>query len=680
MNGDSFGGFFTLSPTWGPIGEITYLRTYARPLGRRREYWHETVDRVVKYSAELGPLYPGEADDLKHHLAHHRIFVAGRTLWIGGTDLARANGVANYNCAFVVLDHPKAFYDLVLLLMSGAGVGGRMLPDDVQGLQQVIPIGREPPRLEIDPYNWVGYNSSTYHEHTATYRRPDGAYVIYVGDSREGWAEAIMEYLFALSRERYIVINVDSVRPHGERLKRFGGYASGPEPLIDMFRMARVAAFAKSRPVGWTDLKVLDIFNLIGRTIVSGGARRSAESALGASRDFANAKRGKWADDKSFAEWEAAIDIPPDVIPSWRSQSNNSLVYESHPGRDGIYEVVRAALEYGEPGFFNLAAARLRRADAEGSNPCFEILLRNHGVCNLVTVNLASYTSKGNGIDIEAASKAFKLATRHAMRITTVGFDESLAEWQQVQSEDRLIGVSMTGIMDAVYRSGLPTSVVMRMTRHFKEVVRREAREYAAQMGVPEPVLTTTIKPEGTQSLMPGVSAGIHDPYAPYYIRRIRFSTSDPLAEALIRQGFAYEHDVYVPNTLVFSFPVASSATRSANDVPAVEMLERYRMSMRYYTEHNTSITVAVGEDEVEDVVNWLDRHWHDVVAVSLLPKQTTVYPQQPYEEISQDEYERLVAKTPKFNRSVLDEIEGASGAIVSEVDADCATGVCPVR
>ena len=665
---------------WGAIGEITYLRTYARKTAGRRERWHETAGRATRFSSSLGPLEPGEAQELYDLFYGLKALPAGRTLWIGDTDISYQDGVSNYNCSFVQLNSPTDFRDVTLLLMSGAGVGGRMLEADAAAMERSTPIaGREAPKLSIVG-EWVGYSSPRYAE--ATQVSVEGPRtVIVVGDSREGWARAVEAFLEALSRSDEIVVDVSSVRPLGEPLKRFGGYASGPAPLIEFFTMSRVAAFSRNRRPGWTDIKLLDVFNLLGRMIVAGGTRRSAESALGAGDEFARAKIGRWASEEDMASWARELVIPDGVIPPWRAQSNNSIVFDGHPGAEGIRQIVQTALEFGEPGFFNVGAARRRRLDVEGSNPCFEILLRNRGVCNLASVNISMFVDANGVLDEVGIRRAFALMARHTLRITNTDFGPLLKPWEKVQKEDRLLGVSMGGIVDAANKMGVPIPHVLWLARGWREVVHQEARRYAAEMGVPTPLLATTIKPEGTQSTLTNSSAGIHDPYAPYFIRRIRVSAQDPIAEALKRQGFQWEPDLMNHNTLVFDFPVSTVARRTANEVPAVEMLERYKDSMRFYVDHNTSITVAVGENEVDDVVSWMDANWDEVVAVSFLPKGDAVYPQQPYQQVTKEEYEAMVSRTPVFDRSVLDQIEGFVGVnLTDELDADCATGVCPVR
>jgi len=672
------------SVPWGPIGEIIALRTYNRwlPEKRRREYWDETIRRVVDYSLSLGPTYEGEGEELFNLWYSLKGAPAGRTLWIGGIPISRTNPEANFNCAFERLDDAKALHDMQLLLMSGAGVGFRVTQDVIANLNVNLPLGRKP-EVKIVPYSFYGYDDARYSEHTRLAADGDGIPRLVVGDSREGWADAIKLFLELISSGLpQFRIDLNSVRPQGERLKRFGGYASGPEPLKEFFEYALLVLFDENRPHGWTDTKALDVVNLIARATVAGGTRRSAQIGLGDSDEFARAKTGRWATMDEAREWLLAGAIPEGVIPAWRSQSNNSLLFWEKPSKTQLADLMESILQYGEPGFINAEEAnRRRRGEFEGVNPCVEIVLRNKGFCNLTTTNMVPFAYPG-GFDKQELFQALRLATRHAMRITNVRMGERLADWDKVQQEDRLIGVSFTGLMDAAAIAGYSLDDLKRLWQEMRAIVHKEAEDYARYMGIPTPKLATTVKPEGTWSLLPGVSAGIHDAYAPYYIRRVRMSKDDAVAQALIKQGFKYEEDLFAPNTYVFEFPVATPAKRSANEVPALEMLERYKASMEYWTDHNTSITVAVADDEVDDVIDWLDRNWDSIVGISFLRKDTSVYPQQPYEEITEEQYLELKAKTPKFDRRVLDQIEGGFGLFmaVDDIESDCDSGHCPVR
>lgn len=679
------------TPPWGPLGEIIYLRTYSRWLEEegRRERWHETNQRWVNFSASLAPnhLEAGELETLFDLCWNLKAFPAGRTLWSAGT----GRGAANFNCCFTSLHSEQSFYDMVYLLMSGAGVGVRITQDRIRSLEQSLPLRAERAKLILEPYRYVGQPGLREHSYSTVL---DGGRMarLVVGDSREGWAEAVRDFLQLLSVDSLeeIRINLDYVRPLGTRLRTFGGYASGPMPLAELFLDSWLALlhgrtrfgsswqpdllqglsidaqqasgmnclYSDFTP-GWTDLKALDVANMIGRTVVSGGVRRSAIIALGDSARFADAKTGSWF---RYAPW--------------RSQSNNTLVLPQKPSREELSRLLDLILEYGEPGFLNEASALQRRSDFAGINPCAEILLAERGTCNLCTVNLMAFR-KGSGVDREGLAQALRTITRHAVRITEL--DLELPLWDQQQKKDRLLGISFTGYGDLVDATGMDLHSQGELLRWMREVVLQSAQEYARQLGIPQPVLSTTVKPEGTLSLLAGVSSGLHPSFGPYFLRRVQIAQSDAVAQALDWLGFPSEPSIYASHTQVFSFPVATPARRYASEYGAVEMLERYRLIMQSYVQHNASITVYLAPEEKEAVVEWLLEHWDEYVAVSFLPKNPHVYPQAPYQPISKEEYQQARSRLPRFSRAVLEELE--RGQMQADANLElCDSGACPVR
>jgi len=351
-----------------------------------------------------------------------------------------------------------------------------------------------------------------------------------------------------------------------------------------------------------------------------------------------------------------------------------------------LLELFDYILQYGEPGFVNAETAKRRREDFRGLNPCSEIVLRNKGVCNLVTVNLPAHVD-GDRPNYDLLARTLRLLTRHAIRITMARFPDDLREWQRVQDEDRLIGVSFTGLDDFIHLTGLDEEGLASVLAWMRSVVNDEARRYSAELGVPKPKLATTVKPEGTLSLLAGVSSGVHPAYAPYYIRRIRINKHDSVARALWNLGIEPKPEVGYgsleeADVWVFEFPVKSRARRKAHDYTAIEQLERYKLVNSVYTEHNTSITVYVSPNEKEQVVDWLLQNWDHYVAVSFLPKDDAAYPLMPFEAISEEEYQRLAAAMPNF--ATLDEdvafYDRLGGLMGDDLDSSCASGVCPIR
>lgn len=659
------------------LSQVVAYRTYTRvaPDGRV-ERWEDVARRVADFSASLAPVEPGEREALYSLILEKAAFPAGRTLWVGGTPMGW-KGETSYNCAYHRIRGPEDLRDLQLLLMSGAGVGNSIRDEDVEEFNETVPVSGILRKTLTLREGWVGYSSPEYREGTEVYLE-DGEATIIVGDSREGWAQALQLFLVAISDNipvRQVIVDLRSVRPYGERLKTFGGFASGPGPLKELFstifKKLQKEALENGGRGRWTPTLLLDLVNLVGQATVAGGTRRSAESVLFTpGSPITTAKIGPW--------WDHS---------PWRAQSNNSAVFDERPSLGTVREYVHYAMEYGEPGFVNGEAARKRRSDWDGLNPCFEILLRDHGVCNLATLVLPAFVGRPMG-EIERAAR---LLARHAVRITFLSFSPLLRHWQRVQEEDRLIGISMTGWVDFWAAQGKlhDTAAQVAFLERLRAVIHQAAEEYAGALGIPVPLLKTTIKPEGTLSLVAGgVSPGIHDPYAPYYIRRVRMSRNDYVAQALYYLGMEPKPELGYSSLedspiWVYEFPLRSPSGRAAISVPAVEQLERYRMMMRHYVDHNASITVYVGKDEVEDVVEWIHKNWDDVVAVSLLPKDGGGYTLAPLEAIDEARYREMEAALPdpsSLHSYVQAAVDAGAKEASPEDDPSCASGACPAR
>lgn len=659
------------------LSQVVAYRTYTRvaPDGRV-ERWEDVARRVADFSASLAPVEPGEREALYSLILERAAFPAGRTLWVGGTPMGW-KGETSYNCAYHRIRGPEDLRDLQLLLMSGAGVGNSIRDEDVEEFNETVPVSGILRKTLTLREGWVGYSSPEYREGTEVYLE-DGEATIIVGDSREGWAQALQLFLVAISDNipvRQVIVDLRSVRPYGERLKTFGGFASGPGPLKELFstifKKLQKEALENGGRGRWTPTLLLDLVNLVGQATVAGGTRRSAESVLFTpGSPITTAKIGPW--------WDHS---------PWRAQSNNSAVFDERPSLETVREYVHYAMEYGEPGFVNGEAARKRRSDWDGLNPCFEILLRDHGVCNLATLVLPAFVERPMG-EIERAAR---LLARHAVRITFLPFSPLLRHWQRVQEEDRLIGISMTGWVDYWAAQGKlhDTAAQVAFLERLRAVIHQAAEEYAGELGIPVPLLKTTIKPEGTLSLVAGgVSPGIHDPYAPYYIRRVRMSRNDYVAQALYYLGMEPKPELGYSSLedspiWVYEFPLRSPSGRAAISVPAVEQLERYRMMMRHYVDHNASITVYVGKDEVEDVVEWIHKNWDDVVAVSLLPKDGGGYTLAPLEAIDEARYREMEAALPdpsSLHSYVQAAVDAGAKEASPEDDPSCASGACPAR
>ena len=663
----------------GQLGAFVYTRTYSRFLPRlgRREFWWETVRRAVEYNCSLAPTSREEAEKLFDNIYHMRQFLSGRTLWVGGTPVAELYPMANYNCAFTVIDSFIAYHDLFYLLMVGSGVGVRVLQSDADKLPpvrtdlEILHKSYDP----VPPYARLEYTDLTFAHDTAT---------LNVGDSKEGWAQALTHYFDLLSNREYrkihrLIVVYDSIRPKGERLRTFGGTASGfgsMMAMIDKIHKVITAAGQREGAV-WVPLRpidLLDIANIIGENVVSGGVRRTSEIGLIDADDQAciQAKsnlyrqvRGRWEIDKSIAH---------------RQMSNNSIFYRKKPIREKLHWHLQQMRYSGEPGWINEEAGAKRRPNFSGCNPCGEILLDSNGLCNLTTVNVMAFVKDGK-LDRDALLEAQRLSVRAGYRMTCRALE--LHRWNAVQQRDRLLGCSLTGWQDMVNAAGLDREAQIALLEELRRTAHDAAKSIAERLGGRTPLLVTTLKPEGTLSLLPTVSSGVHYSHAPYYIRRVRITAADPLCKVCEELGYPVLPEVGQdpddPTTKVVEFPVKAPEGRVKADVSAIEQLETYKMFMEHYVDHNCSITVHVRENEWDAVEQWVWDNWDDVVALSFLSYDDSFYELMPYEAISKEEYERRLAEMKPFNPSLLSRYEQQETEL-DIGDSECVNGVCPVR
>ncbi|MDY4694406.1 MAG: ribonucleoside-triphosphate reductase, adenosylcobalamin-dependent, partial [Blautia sp.] len=631
------------------LGSFVYTRTYSRflPGIGRREFWWETVRRAVEYNCSLAPTSREEAEKLYDNIYHMRQFLSGRTLWVGNTKVAESYPMANYNCAFEIIDDFHAYHDLFYLLMVGSGVGVRVLKEDAQKLPKVrtdIKILHK--AYDPKPVNKrLEYTDVTFSGTTVTFA---------IGDSKEGWAQTLDHYFDILTNNEYsriseIVVVYDSIRPRGERLKNFGGTASGYESMmtmLDKIHKVIIAAGARDGVVR-TQLKpidLLDIANIIGENVVSGGVRRTSEIGLIDAEDKTciEAKshlyrqiNGRWEIDKSIAH---------------RQMSNNSIYYRKKPTREMLHWHMQQMRYSGEPGWINEEAGRKRRPNFNGCNPCGEILLDSHGMCNLTTVNVMAFVKDGV-LDEKGLLEAQALSARAGYRMTCRELE--IHRWDEVQNRDRLLGCSLTGWQDMVNAVGLDREGQIELLKKLRQTAHEAAEKIADRLGGNKPLLVTTVKPEGTLSLLPTVSSGVHYSHAPYYIRRIRISATDPLCKVCEELGYPIfpevGQDPENPVTKVVEFPVKAPEGTVKGDVSAIQQLENYKMFMKYYVDHNCSITVHVRDNEWDDVEEWVWQNWDDIVALSFLSYDDNFYELVPYEAITKEEYEKRKAAMRPF-------------------------------
>lgn len=661
------------------LAKLVYYRTYSRwlPDEGRRETWKETCTRAVEYNCSLAPTSIYEAQRLFDNMFNLKQFISGRSLWIGGSEASKKTKLANFNCSFVVIDSIKSLCDLFYLLMVGTGVGVRILPSDVEKL----PTFRDDVKL-LAQYN-KNSTKQRGREYTIT-EQEDDMFVIKIGDSKEGWVDALRAYLNFMaspSKCNNILIDYTEIRVKGATLSSFGGTASGYESIMDMFtkihNVIQNGMFSSKPENGrLRPIHCLDICNLIGQNVVVGGVRRTAEIAIIDPHD------------------EECVHAKDNIQPGMehRYMSNNSIYQEEKPSREKIHELFNSIRTSGEPGIINVAEAKRRRSDFAGVNPCAEILLPPNAVCNLTTVNMVAFVNDNGDVDWDGLELSFLLSARAGYRMTCV--DLELDGWNEAHHRDRLTGCSMTGWQDFVAkvrpdvlrRAGGKAGVL----KWLRTAVHEAGEEIAQELQTPAPLLMTALKPEGSLSLVAnGVSPGVHWQHSPYFIRRIRVNAHDPLALTAKELGWQIHpevgQDMETATTIVIDFPVKSPATVTKSDVSAVEQLEEYLLFQKHYTDMNTSNTITVKPDEWEEVEDFVYNHWDDMLGVTFLELNSTYYPLLPYEECTKEEYEELKSKMKEFDPDLLNEKELSTRNMGKEFEIlddreSCASGVCPIR
>ncbi len=673
------------------IGEFVYLRTYSRYLveKKRRENWFETVLRTTEYNIGLGIEYrkkmglaidweeeKREAEALFDHLFHLRTFTSGRTLYMGGTEVVKQYPLSNYNCAFTNIETLRDLVDVFYLLMVGSGVGIRIDRAQVEKLPMVRPVLLES-RYDSTVRQLLTKEEMEHTLLSIDEEEPETA-LIKVGDSKEGWCDALEGYFRLLTLQEYgavkkIIIDYSFVRPEGERLKRFGGRASGHKSIQRMFeKINRV--FVRRNGLGLKTIDILDVATIISENVVSGGVRRSAmmvicdeddEEVINAKRNIYQVIDGNWIEN-------------PEI--SHRKMSNNSILYQKRPSMERIKEIIESIRTNGEPGFINGLEAVRRKPSFRGCNPCGEILLRSKQCCNLTTNNMMAFSGEGT-FDEAGFHEVLRLSTRVALRMTLV--EVELPEWNQVMHADRIIGISLTGMMDMVNKSRMSKEELAALLSRLHQTVREEGERYSKELGITAPELMTTIKPEGSLSTLPGVSSGIHYAHAGYYIRRIRISATDPLYKMIALQG---SYPIYNEigqtdedcSIKVIEFPVKAPEGRTKYDVSAIEQLELYKMSMENWSDHNTSITVHVREQEWDEVAQWVYDNFNYVVGITFLPLMEETYPLLPYECTTKEDYEERIRLIKPIDYELLARLDDDGEHDI--IDQECATGVCPIR
>ena len=591
-----------------PYQQFIAKSRYARwlPSEGRRETWSETVQRYMD-NVVGDRATPYEAERLSTAIMGLDVMPSMRAVMTAGVALDRDN-TSGYNCSYLPIDDPKSFDEAMFILLCGTGVGFSVERQYISKLPEV------PETL---------FDSET---------------TVVVKDSKEGWAKAFRQVTSLLWAGEIPRWDVSKVRPAGARLKTFGGRASGPAPLVDLFNFT-VATFKKAQGRKLTSLECHDLMCKIGQIVVVGGVRRSAMISLSNLSDdrMRHAKSGQW--------WKEE---------GQRALANNSVSYTEKPELEQFLKEWAALIESksGERGIFNRVASQQQaakngRRDPEwefGTNPCSEIILRPYQFCNLTEVVVRATDT------IESLSEKVKLATiLGTIQSTFTVFPYLRKVWQKNTEEERLLGVSLTGIMDNPLMTS-KNAGLEKTLEHLRSVAVSTNAEWADRLGIPQSAAITCVKPSGTVSQLVDSASGIHARHSQYYIRTVRGDNKDPLTHFLTDQGVPAEPCVSQPETTtVFSFPVKSPdncVTR--NDMTAVEQLETWLMYQRYWCEHKPSVTISVKDDEWMEVGAFVYKHFDEMSGVSFLPHSDHVYQQAPYQDCDKATYQELSKSMPK--------------------------------
>ena len=599
-----------------PYQDFIHLSRYSRWLEKenRRETWEETVKRyfdffevhlknnhTFKVSGEL-------RNELEQAVLNLEIMPSMRCLMTAGPALERSH-IAGYNCSYIAINRVRAFDELLMVLMCGTGVGFSV---ERQYVEKLPTIAEE------------FHNSDT---------------TIIVEDSKSGWAKSYKELISLLIGGQIPKWDTTKVRPSGARLKTFGGRASGPQPLEDLFRFT-CDTFKRAAGRKLTSIECHDIVCKIAEIVVVGGVRRSALISL------SNLTDEKMRDAKTGAWWNEH---------GQRALANNSVAYKEKP-EIGIFMEEWISLyksKSGERGIFNRQAAKKNiqklgdRRDASydmGVNPCGEILLRDREFCNLTEVIV-----RPNDTQDDLARKIRLATILGTWQASLTNFPYLSTEWKRNCEEEALLGVSLTGILDNPMLFMKDHKMLGFLLEDLKKIAIETNSNWADKIGIKKSAAITTVKPSGTISQLTDTASGIHARHSEYYVRTVRADNKDPLCHMMKDLGFPHEACVMKPEyTTVFSFPQSAVGSITRKDMTAIEHLELWLTYKRHWTEHNPSITITVKEHEWLEVGAWVYKHFDEVCGVSFLPEDGGTYRQAPYQDCTKEQFETLLAKMPK--------------------------------
>ena len=586
-----------------------HVSRYARyiPELKRRETFEETVTRLTDFIKKHQPKLGKDIDRIHNAVMNLEVMPSMRLLMTAGEACERDN-ISAYNCAYIAVSNKRVFSEILYILMNGTGVGFSC------------------ERQEIDKLPPIPESVNTCDD------------TIVVGDSKLGWAKAFKKLLSSLWEGDIPTVDYSRVRPAGARLKTFGGRASGPDPLKRLFDFV-TETFINARGRKLTSIEVHDITCMIGEIVVVGGVRRSALISLSNLTDkrMREAKMGNWFDKEQTP---------------WRGLANNSVAYTEKPDMEVFMEEWLSLVKSksGERGIFNRVASQKqagkwkRRSEtmSYGTNPCSEIILRDKQFCNLTEVVVRAEDTH------DELKEKVRLATILGTFQSTLDKFQFLSqEWTKNTTEERLLGVSLTGIMDNKFMANPDPKYL----EELRDEARKTNKKYAKLLEVPESASITCVKPSGTVSQLVDSASGIHSRHSDYYIRTVRIDKKDSLYEFLKEKGVAVEDEVYRPDsTAVFSFPIKSprgSITR--DDRSALEELETWLVYQRYWCEHKPSVTINVREHEWLEVGAWVYKNFDEISGISFLPHSEHSYQQAPYQEIDKETFRKALKETPQL-------------------------------
>ena len=604
----------------------------------RRETWEETCARYVDFFKEREQLDDESGQEIYDAIHALEVMPSMRCMMTAGEALKRDN-VAGFNCSYLHIDHPRAFDELMYVLMCGTGVGFSVERNFINKLPEV---------------------AETFHKTSST---------IVVSDSKLGWASAFRELIAMLYAGKLPKWDMSRVRPAGARLKTFGGRASGPEPLQDLFHFC-VSIFQKAAGRKLTSIECHDVCCKIADIVVVGGVRRSALISLSNLSDqrMSKAKSGQW--------W---------VDQGQRRLANNSVAYTEKPDFEAFLTEMKNLYESksGERGLFSRVAAqkiagRNGRRDPEhdfGTNPCSEIILRSNEFCNLSEVVVRADDT------LETLKEKVRKATIiGTLQSTLTDFRYLRVRWKRNTEEEALLGVSLTGIMDHEVLGDPNNEDLATWLEEMRDVSIETNKEWAEKLGVAQSAAITCVKPSGTVSQLVDSASGIHPRFSKHYIRRVRSDKKDPLAVYMEQAGFPVEQDVMSPSSVVFSFPVKSpESSTCVKEVGAMEQLALWKTYQNHWCEHKPSVTVYYTDSEYFKVAQWIWDNFDLCSGISLLPTSDHVYQQAPYEDIDADQYEKLVAAMPQnVNWEELSQFEKEDNTTGSQ-ELACVGGACEI-